>query len=168
MNANGERKMTLEAADLHKALQEANGARGHLYLALLRALERRFGREEAVAAMREALRDWGRHLGQGLARHAPGDFGGLAQDFVHAPDGGRMFEPVVHRCDASGIDTQMMRCPLKRAWQAAGLPDAEIALLCSIASEADHGTMEAAGFQLEIETWQPGRIGCCMLRVRRR
>jgi len=116
--------MSADAADLQTALQEANEARGHLYLALLRVLERRFGRDAAIAVMREALRDWGRHLGQGLARHAPDDFEGLARDFVHAPDGGRMFQPAVQRCDASGIDTQMMRCPLKRAWQKAGLPDA--------------------------------------------
>jgi hypothetical protein len=77
------------------------------------------GHDTAVAARREALRDWGRYLGQGLARHAPAAFDGLARDFVHAPDGGRMFEPAVHRCDSSGIDTQMMRCPLKQAWQAA-------------------------------------------------
>src|SRR5215510_9805898 len=161
--------MSVDAADLQKALQEANEARGHLYLALLRVLERRLGREAAVAAMREALRDWGRYLGQGLARHAPGDFDGLARDFVYAPDGGDIFQPVVQRCDASGIDTQMMRCPLKRAWQEAGLPDAEIALLCSVASEADHGSMEAAEFQLDIETWQPGGgTGCCVLRIRRR
>jgi len=161
--------MSVDAADLQKALQEANQARGHLYLALLRVLDRHFGRDAAVAAMREALRDWGRYLGAGLARYAPGDFDGLARDFVHAPDDGRMFQPAVHRCDASGIDTQMMRCPLKQAWQDAGLPDAEIALLCSVASEADHGTMEAAGFQLDIETWKPGGgAGCCVLRIRRR
>jgi len=160
--------MSSDAAHLQKALQEANEARGHLYLALLRVLERNFGHEAAVAAMREALRDWGRHLGQGLARHAPGDFDGLARDFVHAPDGGRMFQPAVHRCDSSGIDTQMMSCPLKQAWQAAGLPDAEIALLCNVASEADRGAMEAAGFQLDIETWRPGDTGCCVLRIRKR
>jgi hypothetical protein len=62
----------------------------------------------------------------------------------------------------------MMRCPLKQAWQAAGLPDVEIALLCSVASEADRGTMEAAGFQLDIETWLPGSVGCCLLRIRKR
>jgi hypothetical protein len=62
----------------------------------------------------------------------------------------------------------MMSCPLKQAWQAAGLPDAEIALLCNVASEADHGTMEAAGFRLDIKTWQPGAAGCCLLRIRRR
>ena len=167
--------MSADAADLQQALQEANEARGHLYLALLRVLERRIGREAAVAAMREALRDWGRQLGRGLARHAPDDFAGLTRDFVQAPDGGRMFAPAVHRCDASGIDTQMMRCPLKQAWQDAGLADddavvlrAAIALLCSVAAEADHGTMEAAGFRLEIETWRPGDAGCCRLRIRRR
>jgi hypothetical protein len=79
-----------------------------------------------------------------------------------------MFAPAVLRCDASGIDTQMMRCPLKQAWQDAGLADDEIALLCNIASEADHGTMEAAGFGLDIETWRSGGAGCCRLRIRRR
>jgi hypothetical protein len=48
------------------------------------------------------------------------------------------------------------------------LPDAEIALLCSVAFEADRGAMEAAGFALDIETWQPGSVGCCLLRIRRR
>jgi hypothetical protein len=132
-------------------------------------------KREGISAARRRLRrcarpfrDWGTHLGQGLAQHSPDDFVGLAQDFVQAPDGGKMLQPAVHRCDSSGIDTQMMRCPLKRAWQAAGLPDAEIALLCSVAFEADRGAMEAAGFALDIETWQPGSVGCCLLRIRRR
>jgi L-2-amino-thiazoline-4-carboxylic acid hydrolase len=162
-----------DAASLHAALADANKARAQLYLAFFRALEARLGRTEAVAVLREATRAWGRWQGAGLAAALPtagasgGDrFAALVESFVHAPDGGRMFEPAVARCDAAGLDAQMMRCPLKEAWTEAGLAEAEIALFCSIASEADRGALEAAGFAVEIDCWEPGRAGCCALRIR--
>ncbi len=158
--------MPLSPNSLHTALADANKARAHLYLAFFRALERRWGRAEAISAMREAIRAWGRWQGAGLAARAGDPFAGLLESFVLAPDGGRMFEPKVARCDAGGLDAQMMRCPLKEAWGEAGLAEAEIALLCNIAAEADRGALEAAGFAVEIECWAPGKAGCCALRIR--
>lgn len=159
--------MSVPAEQLHRAVAEANRSRAILYVSVLRALEGRVGRTEAIVILREAIRDWGGHLGEALKTHAPGGFDGLRRDFAFPPDDGRMFSPVVAACGESGLDVQFMTCPLKEAWQDAGLPEDEVALLCSIASEADVGTLERAGFAVAIETWKPGRDGCCRLRIRR-
>lgn len=158
--------MSLDPETIHAALTDANKSRAHLYLAFFRAMERRWGRAEAIAAMREAIRGWGAGLGAGMVRREADPFAGLLDQFVYVPDGGRMFQPKVGRCDAAGLDTQMMRCPLKDAWQEAGIAEDEIALLCNIAAEADYGTLEAAGFSVEIDCWQPGKAGCCAIRIR--
>ena len=149
-----------------EAYRAANVSRGDLYVEILRALESRLGREEATAAMKEAVNAWGRTLGGAIACHAPAGFDGLLKDFAMAPDGGETFGTRVERCDDGGLDVQFMRCPLKDAWEAARLPDEEVARLCEIAAEADYGTMDAAGFAVEIETWRPGRQGCCLLHIR--
>jgi hypothetical protein len=72
----------------------------------------------------------------------------------------------VRRDDAQALDIKFHACPLKEAWQAAGLPDERIATLCRIAGVVDNGTFEAAGFAFSAETWQPGEDGCCFLHIR--
>ena len=155
-----------DGAAMHRAFEAANESRGDLYVEILRALEARLGRDEAVATMKSAIRAWGRTLAGGLVHHAPDGFEGLCRDFARAPDGGFTFGARVDRCDGEGLDVQFEKCPLKRAWVAAGLPEDEVALLCEIAAEADYGTMEAAGFDVAIQTWKPGCSGCCTLRIR--
>lgn len=160
--------MATDDGTMGEAYRAANRSRGDLYVEILRAMEKRLGRDEATAAMKEAVHAWGRTLGGGIACHAPARFEGVLRDFALAPDGGETFGARVERCDDGGIDVQFMTCPLKQAWVAAGLPDEEVARLCDIAAEADYGTMAAAGFAVDIETWQPGREGCCLLHIRRR
>ena len=77
-----------------------------------------------------------------------------------------MFAPRVERCDAAALDITLQRCPLKEAWQEAGLSGADVATLCRIAGRVDNGTFEAAGFEFSADTWQPGRDGCCHLHIR--
>ena len=151
---------------MRQAYEAANRSRGDLYVEILKALEARLGREEATAVMKEAVHAWGRTLGGAIACHAPANFEGVLNDFALAPDGGTTFGARVERCDEGGLDVQFMNCPLKNAWTAADLPDEEVARLCGIAAEADYGTMDAAGFAVDIETWQPGRNGCCLLHIR--
>jgi hypothetical protein len=92
---------------------------------------------------------------------------GLKEAFwANVPDNGKMFEPEVLRCDTTGLDIKMHRCPLQEAWQDANLPAQEIARMCKIAAVIDTGTFEGAGFSFSAETWQPGRQGCCVLKVR--
>jgi hypothetical protein len=159
--------MDLDAEAMHSAVVDANRGRAHLYLAFLRAMERRWGRDAALAVMREAIRSWGRSQGAALADGAGNRLEALLDRFIYSPDGGRMFAPEVRRCDGEGLDAQMMRCPLKEAWQEAGLSPDETALFCNVASEADHGVLEAAGFSVEIDCWKPGSTGCCTLRIRK-
>jgi hypothetical protein len=154
--------------DFWIALVESNKSRARVYLEFYRAIERRFGQAVAMEICKEAIYNWGRDLAAGLQAHAPDDFEGLARAFAFAPDGGGMFQPRIDRCDKEGLDVQFEACPLKAAWLESGLGEAEGALFCQMASAADHGTLEAAGFAVSIETWQPGRKGCCTLRIRRR
>jgi hypothetical protein len=62
----------------------------------------------------------------------------------------------------------MRKCPLKEAWQSAGVTERELSLLLYCASAMDVGTMDEAGFELKIRTWQPGEDGCCSLKITER
>ena len=153
---------------LWTALNDSNKARARVYLAFFRSIEKRLGREVAVDICREALYAWGEGLAGNLEQHLPSDFEGLSKNFAYPPDNGAMFTPRVDRCDAGGLDVQFETCPLKTGWIEAGLSDDEVALFCSMAACADYGTLEKAGYAVEIDTWKPGQAGCCMLRIRAR
>jgi hypothetical protein len=153
---------------LRQALEESNKSRARLYLAIFRALERRLGRAAAVDVLQEAIHAWGRTLSGGLQACAPNDWDCLVDGFVVQPDGGAMFQPLVEKRDEASLVVHFQACPLKSAWVEAGLEPSEIAQLCAIAAQADYGTLEAAGFDVDIETWQPGAEGCCRLMIRAR
>ncbi len=155
--------MENQLSRLESALEDANKARADLYLAFFAAIEKRLGREGAIAILKEAIRDWGRGLGRGLKGCSITDLPAL---FAVQPDGGRLFQPRVDRLDEAGFDVQFEACPLRQRWTEAGLSEGDIALFCRIAAEADYGTLEAAGFDVSIECWKPGDTGCCSLRVR--
>jgi hypothetical protein len=159
--------VSVQGNDLWGALNEANKSRARVYLQFYRAIERRLGQAVAIEICREAIYNWGRDLAAGLEARGQNDFDRLATSFVFAPDGGAMFRPRIDRCDEKGLDVQFEACPLKAAWLEAGLPDTDVALFCQMASEADCGTLEAAGFSVEIDTWKPGSNGCCRLKIRR-
>jgi hypothetical protein len=160
--------MSVHHNDFWIALVESNRSRARLYLEFYRAIERCFGQAVAIQICKEAIYSWGRDLAAGLQTHVPDDFEGLARSFAFAPDGGAMFQPRIDRCDKEGLDVQFETCPLKAAWLDSGMGEAEVALFCQMASAADYGTLEAVGFAVSIETWQPGQKGCCTLRIRPR
>jgi hypothetical protein len=149
-----------------EAVNQANKARALVYVEFFRALEKRFGRVIAVELTKEAVYNWGRTLSGGLEHHLPSDFEGLCSSFAYAPDGGAMFTPNVTACSEQGLDVQFMTCPLKTGWLESGLGQDDVALFCEIAAQADYGTLEAAGFSVDIDTWIPGSKGCCFLRIR--
>lgn len=155
----------VDAKALWTALNDANKARARVYVEFFRAMERRFGRDAAVEVTREAVYNWGRTLAGGLAQHLPADFAGLRNGFAFAPDGGAMFSPDVASCTNSELTVQFRTCPLKTAWVELGLPDEEVALFCDMAACADYGTLEEAGFKVDITTWKPGEDGCCRLHI---
>jgi hypothetical protein len=154
-----------DVAAMHRALEEANKSRAMLYVTVFEALTRRVGRDTAIEVLKEAIYAWGRTLGGGLRRFAPDDWEGLTDAFVMQPDGGAMFQPVVERVGEGVMEVSFRSCPLRTAWREAGLAEADIALFCDMASQADYGTLEAGGFEVHIETWRPGQDRCCRLRI---
>ena len=58
-----------------------------------------------------------------------------------------------------------MSCPLKKTWENLGLNDEDLSTLLNCATALDEGTMAEAGFHLNIQTWTPGKEGCCRLKI---
>jgi hypothetical protein len=150
--------------------QQVYGAfrnRAMIYWHIFDELRSEVGEGRATDVMKRAIERRGREVGRHFARYGPRDLAGLKEAFLaFIPDGGRMFEPEVRRADAEALDIKFHRCPLKEAWQAAGLPEAEIAKLCHIAGRIDNATFETAGFIFHADTWTPGAEGCCDLHIR--
>ena len=92
---------------------------------------------------------------------------GLKDAFLaFIPDPPGTFNPELESCSAAGIDIELTTCPLKDAWQEAGLSDEEVVIMTDIAGVVDKGTFEGAGFAFEPDTWKPGRRSCCRLHIR--
>jgi hypothetical protein len=72
----------------------------------------------------------------------------------------------VLRCDKEALDLKFHGCPLRDAWQEAGLSDKETETICSIAAAVDIGTFEGAGFEFSAETWKPEFGSSCFLHIR--
>jgi len=152
---------------LRRELHAAFRHRALLYWHFFDELRRELGESRATEIMSRAIYARGCEIGRAFAKHAPADLAGLKDAFLDfVPDGGRMFAPEVERADPAGLDIRLQRCPLKEAWQEAGLAEADVATLCRIAGRVDNGTFEAAGFEFWADTWTPGREGCCHLHVR--
>ena len=155
--------------DLREQLYAAYKSRGMMYYHIFQALSHEVGDEKAAEIMKRGIYNRGLEIGKKYASFAPVDLEGLKNAFLTgSADRGKMFQPEVLRCDQDGLDIQMRSCPLKEAYQEAGLSDQEIARMCDIAAEVDYGTFEGAGFQFSAETWKPGREGCCVLKIKPR
>ena len=153
---------------LQNALHYANKERALIYLDIFREIRHRHGEQEAIDILRAAIETRGRAFGKSLKSFAPRNFRGLCDAFAYVPDGGVMFDPQEVRCDAESLELKMRKCPLKEAWQSAGVTERELSLLLYCASAMDVGTMDEAGFELKIRTWQPGEDGCCSLKITER
>ena len=130
-----------DAERLRRDLYAAFKNRALMYWHVFDELRKALGEPQATALMARAIEARGREIGRQFSRYGPADLTGLRDAFVGGvPDDGRMFAPRVDRCDATALDITLRRCPLKEAWQEAGVADAD--------------------------TWQPGRDGCCHLHVR--
>ena len=115
--------------DLQSALHDANKERALIYLCIFREIRERHGEQEAIDVIRVALETRGRAFGDTLKQYAPRNFRGLCDAFAYVPDGGKMFEPQEVRCDEDGLELKMRKCPLKEAWQSAGVSKRELGLL---------------------------------------
>lgn len=154
------------AADLRRDLIAQMKNRALIYMEIYDVLCAELGAAKAEALLTRAIYQRGLSAGKSLARHAPADLAGLKTSFLASvPGGEEIFRPEVLRCDAQRLQMQLHGCPLKDAWQEAGLAEDRIATLCRIAGAVDKGLFEGAGFKFENRTWTPGAKGCCFLSV---
>jgi hypothetical protein len=148
-------------------LRRAFATRATAYAHMFDVLRERFGVETALELGREATGRMGTALGAGFAHLGPADLAGLKDAFLgKAGSAQALFQPEVQQCDAAELRIQFHRCPLKEQWEAMGRTPADVALLCRFAGAIDTKLFERAGFTFAGETWQPGRSGCCLLKVR--
>jgi len=141
--------------------------RAILYWLIFDELREELGQDKATELLKRAVYRRGEQVGQKFAPFGPDDLQGLREAFLGGiPDEGRMFDPEVIRCDESALDIVFHRCPLKEAWQEAGLSNEDGTLMCEIAAEIDCGTFAAAGFDFTAATWKPPSQDCCHLHIR--
>lgn len=157
----------MSEATLREELYASFKHRALLYALIYDELRQELGAEKAEALLKRAIYRRGVAVGAKFAPFAPANLEGLQESFLAGiADEGQMFQPEVLRCDGEGLDIKFHRCPLREAWQEAGLPEDEVATLCRIAARIDNGTFEGAGFHFSADTWQPGDEGCCFLHIR--
>lgn len=141
--------------------------RALLYYHFFNELRKELGEEKASEIMKRAIYARGLEIGKQFAPYAPDDMEGIKDAFLaFIPDQGALFSPELERCDSGGVDIKFHNCPLKTAWQEAGIPEDDMAKLCHIAGRVDDGTFEGAGFIFSADTWEHGKEGCCHLHIR--
>jgi len=152
---------------MREHLINAIKSRAMFYYAFYKEFSAEIGPEKTAEIMKRAIYKRGLAIGEKFKEFAPCDMAGLKDAFLaNVPDPKGTFNPELERCDPAGIDIQLQTCPLKDAWQEAGLSDEEVAIMAHIAGRVDNGTFEGAGFAFHADTWQAGRSGCCHLHIR--
>jgi len=142
--------------------------RAMIYYHIFNEIREEYGEEKATEIMKRAIYKRGLDVSKMLAEYGPADLRGLKDAFLRriVPDEGRLHEPELRRCDNEALEIKFGRCPLKEAYQEAGLGEEEMAKMLEIAAQIDQGTFEGAGFNFSVETWKPGKQGCCHLHIR--
>jgi hypothetical protein len=153
--------------DLRDALYGSFKNRAMMYYHIFEELKKEVGDDKAAEIMKRGIYKRGLEIGKQFGEYGPSDMNGLKDAFLgFIPDEGKMLEPELMRCDDEGVDIKFHRCPLKEAWQEAGLSEDEVAKMCDIAAIVDYGTFEGAGFKFSADTYKPGGDGCCLLKIR--
>lgn len=162
------REPIMSEQTLRRELYESFKNRAILYYLIYDELRHELGQQRAESILGRAIYRRGEQKGrEKYARFAPRDLTGLKEAFLGGlPDEGRMFQPELLADRADALDIQFHACPLREAWQEAGLSDTDVADMCRIAAQVDQGTFEGAGFRFWADTWQPGGDGCCRLHIR--
>ena len=151
---------------LEDELRAANANRAILYYLIFDELRAAVGEAEASRIMKRAIYRRGTEMSEPIKRFAPDRIRELGEYHVaHSAGGGRIFNPEVQRLDDESFAILNTTCPLKEAWQAYGLSEAEVAKMCEIGAAIDYGKFEGAGFAFQCETWIPGKRGCCTLKA---
>src|ERR1035437_10979194 len=117
--------------DLEQELRAANANRAILYYLIFDELRRAHGEAEAARIMKSAMYRRSVETAQPIKQFAPDRIKELGDYHVaHSAGGGRLFNPEVKRLDDNGFEVLNITCPLKEAWQAYGLSDADVPKMC--------------------------------------
>jgi len=152
---------------LRQELESSFRNRADLYRLMHAELVAELGVARGEALMVRIIERRGREVGEGYFRAKGPSALAVGEAFLAvSPDQGRMYPTEVER-HADGIDFRVKRCPLKDAWNEAGLDAATTATLCRIAGAFDKGLFEAAGVEFRNTTWSEQRGGgCCHIMLR--
>ncbi len=158
--------MPADAETLRRELTDAFKNRAHLYRLLLEVLAGRHGLAEAEAVLSEVCERRGREVAPLLFAGLPPEPEAIARRFLSvSPDGGDLY-PHETEANQGSFTIRVHACPLKQAWQEAGLPPEDVASLCRIAGAFDRGLFEAAGVVFSNSTWSAARGGgCCHIML---
>lgn len=104
-----------EADELRVQLKNAMKARAMVYAAFYDELEAELGAARAEEILKRAIYKRGLAIGQQFKRFGPNDIAGLRAAFLaFVPDGGRVFQPEVKRCDAGAWTSSSTRARSRR------------------------------------------------------
>lgn len=150
---------------LRQELESSFRNRADLYRLMHAELVAELGFEKGEALMLRIIEKRGREVGAFFKAKGPGALAVGEAFLAVSPDQGRMYPTDVVR-QADSIEFRVKRCPLKDAWQEAGLDDATTATLCRVAGAFDKGLFEATGVAFRNETWSAQRGGgCCHIML---
>ena len=123
--------------NLRRQLYDSFKNRAMVYYAIYDELRGECGEQRAEEVLCRAIYRRGAEKGrENFSRFGPNDLKGLLKAFLGGiPDEGRMFQPEVLKSDATGLDIKFHACPLREAWQEAGLPEEETKSGRSLASQ---------------------------------
>ena len=154
-------------SDLRQQLKNLLKSRAMLMAALLEELEPEIGLERAEAILKRVMHNRSEGAGKRfLSDCAPSNMPLLRTRFTDfLPDHGGLFEIETTRCDASGLGLKFKTCPVKEAYEEAGIAAERMQVLLRIAGGGDVGLFEGAGFAIRNDTWAPGGQGCCHLHI---
>ncbi|MDR3314054.1 MAG: L-2-amino-thiazoline-4-carboxylic acid hydrolase [Oscillospiraceae bacterium] len=115
-----------------------------------------------------AIRRCGDHQGANHRRAAGSSSLRRLQQVLFHHFAREIFEMKIVRCDDDHLDIDFHYCPLLRAWQTQGCPDAVCGKLCDYAMCGDAGIAAAFGCALELpQTIAHGDASCQLRFVRR-
>ena len=151
---------------LRAELEASFRNRAELYRLMLSEMVAELGQERGEALMVRIIHKRGQEVGTGYFKAKGPSALAVGEAFLAvSPDQGRMYPTNVTR-QSNGIEFRVQRCPLKDAWQEAGLDATTTATLCRIAGAFDKGLFEAAGVDFRNETWSAQRGGgCCHIML---
>jgi len=151
-------------------LRDAHAARAALMHALFVELRDELGPERALELIGRACH----HLG--LAKRARYE-GYLGDDrsparfcrvlVEHSDVAAALFQMAPGPVEDDGAVALLGRCVLVDGWRRLGVPDDEIAQLCTAARRIDHGTAEGLALTASFDSLISEGDDCCAMRVRR-